>query len=95
MKNILRLLLLGVLGWLALSACAPTDKLAVGDAAKAPGKSDAVEGSIPSPNIVGEEGGLYPRRIYRWSPAPDAHSSSTLRRLVNDLPEKSPHREWA
>lgn len=62
MKRLLGLLLVGIVGWLALGACSPTDNLAKGGEIKAP--SVAVEPNQPSgvraPQIVGAEGGLYP-----------------------------------
>lgn len=62
MKTLFRLLFLGVLGLLAISACSPVDKLASGKTAKEPGKdsSATLSDSVKAPQIVGEEGGLYP-----------------------------------
>ncbi len=54
--------MLGLLGWLVLSSCAPTDNLAKGGQAKEP---TAVPETTQSPaarvpQLVGKEGGLYP-----------------------------------
>lgn len=62
MKTLFRVLIVGVLGWLALSACAPVDRLASGSTSKETGSSDsaAPSSAVKAPQIVGEEGGLYP-----------------------------------
>lgn len=63
MKRLLSLLLLGIVGWLALSACSPTDNLAKGGASKATTTPEATQSpaaSAPQSQIVGAEGGLYP-----------------------------------
>jgi hypothetical protein len=62
MKTLFRLLILSILGWLALSACSPVNNLAAGGAAKDTGTTGRVVplGEVKAPQIVGEEGGLYP-----------------------------------
>ena len=62
MKSLFGLLLVGILGWLTLSACSPTDNLAKGDAVKSPtAASEATQStSVRVPQMVGAEGGLYP-----------------------------------
>lgn len=62
MKRLLGHLLVGLLGWLVLSGCAPTDNLAKGGAAKEPTPSAETTQSPSArlPQVVGKEGGLYP-----------------------------------
>ena len=62
MKRLFGLVIVGILGWLTLTACSPTDNLAKGNASKAPTAApEATEApSARVPQIVGAEGGLYP-----------------------------------
>ena len=61
-KRLLRWLLISVIGWLALSACSPTDNLAKGGAVKEP---TAVPETTQSPaanvpQVVGKDDSMYP-----------------------------------
>jgi len=61
-KRLFGLLLLGIVGWLTLSGCSPTDNLAKGGATKAPTAAPETT-QLPSahvPQLVGKDGGLYP-----------------------------------
>lgn len=66
MKRLLGLWFISVIGWMVLSACSPTDNLAQGGAEKpataAPEiTAEATEAaSARLPQVVGEEGSLYP-----------------------------------
>jgi len=61
-KRLLILFCVGIIGWLVLSGCAPTDNLAKGGQTKAPTVAPEATQSPAArvPQIVGKEGGLYP-----------------------------------
>lgn len=61
MKAVLRLLLLALGGWLALTACAPnTSQLSSPNPTKPPDSVSNEVKSVPESQMVGYEGGLYP-----------------------------------
>lgn len=60
MKRSFGLLIIALLGWLALSACSPTDDLARGGAVKEPTAASETLSESRLPQIVGKEDSLYP-----------------------------------
>ena len=61
-KRLFSFLMLGLLGWLVLSGCAPTDNLAKGGPTKEPTAAPETTQSPAArvPQLVGKDGGLYP-----------------------------------
>ena len=62
MKHLLGVLMVGIIGWLVLSACSPTDNLAKGGAIKEPTAASEVTESPAArvSQIVGKADSMYP-----------------------------------